>query len=880
MDADGGCDEDVAVRQATEAEGHAAGAYLAHPTADRAAAPGFGDFRGYFAQRKRKLALQAEQLSADGSSMMFSGVVFHINGYTQPSHYELKRLLVERGARFLHYLAKSEVTHIVASRLTLAKEKALRAYRVVRPEWVVDSVRAGRRLAWQAYALGAARMPPEEPVRMAPEVPLSLTPEVPPRMPPPPPANPAAAPVVDRFDEGLNRPWVRRNLATAPGFVERYYASSRLHHLATWKAEMQDLVGRLRSQQQQQQHRRPPAPADAGSRVVMHVDFDCFFVSVSLLGRPELQDAPAAVCHAQEAAADGSTSQIASCNYAARSFGVRNGMLLGQALAKCPRLATVAYDFAAYRRVAQAFFRVAVEMSDETQVLSVDEALLDVSRRAPHAEAAARLAEDIRARVFAATGCRVSVGMGPSACVARQATRRAKPDGAVWLALEDYLELPLRVTDLPGVGDVLGGQLAAAGLPHLADVRRNGLHHAQAAVGAANGLMVYEGAWGRDTGPVTSDTRRQAFGCEIGWAVRLSTAAEADGFVRQLAEHAYAAMRQAKRWARAVTVRVKVRREGAGKPSKFLGHGVCDAVARTLELRDRGVEHVMGVCCEALRALGVDPLDIRAVGVRLHRLEDDVEEGRGVADMLAAAAPASAACAMPSASQVDPEVLAALPADVRREIEQHYAGGSTSSNTGVSSAARPVARGSRRGRPRKLQLSTRQQQQQQQKQRRLTDVFRRVAQLDTVVPSQADATVWAGLPASVRREIAREYVRERQPTLQPPLPEKPAAAEDLAESEPSLCGASRVEDVCRLVAQWVEMADGCALAEDEDALAEYLEELVSRRNVVRAAEVLRYLRFCVGRWKPECSEWRRTLASVLARVNRVCVDMYDACLDL
>ncbi|KAJ1722888.1 deoxycytidyl transferase, partial [Coemansia erecta] len=704
MDAEGGCDEDVALGHAGEAGGRAAGQYLAHPAGDTTE-PGFGDFRGYFAQRKRKLASQSAQLAGGDTDMMFSGVVFHINGYTQPSHYELKRMLVAHGGRFLHYLAKSEVTHIVASSLTLSKERALAGYRVVRPEWVVDSVRAGRRLAWEKYALGAApRRVPAGPPGGMPDEPLglSLTPEEPPEpsvalaLPPPPPplpppGHPGLAPVVDRFDEGLNRPWVRRNLATAPGFVARYYASSRLHHLATWKAEMQDLVGQLRSRQPQPQRTPAPPPVDGGGpRVVMHVDFDCFFVSVSLLRHPELQGQPAAVCHAQEspgdAGAGASTSQIASCSYAARGFGVRNGMLLGQAHALCPQLATVAYDFAAYRRVAREFFAVAVEMSDETQVVSVDEALLDVSRRAPDEASALALAEGIRRRVFAATGCRVSVGVGPSACVARAATRLAKPDGARWLSLDGYLAQPLRLADLGGVGDTLGGQLRAAGLAQLADVRHAGLLRTQAVVGQAKGRLVFDGCWGRDAGPLVSDARRQAFGCEIGWGVRISTAEEAAGFVRQLADHAYAGMRRAGRWARAATLRVKVRRSGAGRPAKFLGHGLCDAVSRCVELRGRGREHVLDRCVEALVALGLDPLDIRAVGVRLHRLEDEAEERRGVAEMLAggaAASAAAAACAMPAASQVDPDVLAQLPADVRREIEQHY----TSSTAAAAAAA-------------------------------------------------------------------------------------------------------------------------------------------------------------------------------------------------
>ncbi|KAJ1722401.1 hypothetical protein LPJ53_003195 [Coemansia erecta] len=186
----------------------------------------------------------------------------------------------------------------------------------------------------------------------------------------------------------------------------------------------------------------------------------------------------------------------------------------------------------------------------------------------------------------------------------------------------------------------------------------------------------------------------------------------------------------------------------------------------------------------------------------------------------------------------------------------------------------------------------------QQMQRRLTDAFRRVAQLDSVVPSQADAAVWAGLPASVRRELARDYMRDKPPGAssdeggEPDEPDgsdesgEPVAAAAAEEpggdvGEPALCGARGSRDVCGLVGRWVAQAGGSApLDEDVDALAEFLEALVRARCVARANEVLGHLRRCVACCAPESCAWRRTVAAVLARVNAVCSAMYDASLDV
>lgn len=87
--------------------------------------------------------------------------------------------------------------------------------------------------------------------------------------------------------------------------------------------------------------------------IIMHIDMDCFFVSVGLRKRPDLRGQPVAVTHAragqhgndEEKGRNPSMSEIASCSYEARAKGVKNGMFLGTALNLCPELKTIPYDF-------------------------------------------------------------------------------------------------------------------------------------------------------------------------------------------------------------------------------------------------------------------------------------------------------------------------------------------------------------------------------------------------------------------------------------------------------------------------------------------------------------------------------------------------------
>ncbi len=89
--------------------------------------------------------------------------------------------------------------------------------------------------------------------------------------------------------------------------------------------------------------------SNKAERVIMHVDFDAFFVSAGLVTRPHLRGKPVVVCHSQDGQGGASsTSEIASASYETRKFGVKNGMSLQQARKLCPDLVTIPYEFQRY----------------------------------------------------------------------------------------------------------------------------------------------------------------------------------------------------------------------------------------------------------------------------------------------------------------------------------------------------------------------------------------------------------------------------------------------------------------------------------------------------------------------------------------------------
>ena len=145
---------------------------------------------------------------------------------------------------------------------------------------------------------------------------------------------------------------------THPDFLQNYYKNSRLHHLSTWRSHfIEQLLLELCSQPTALMQTDHPIHNE---RVIMHVDMDCFFASVAVRSNPGLVNKPVVVCHSDTA---GGSADIASANYVARSFGIRNGMWIGRAKELCPHLRVVGYQFPLYEAISRSLFQILLSFS-------------------------------------------------------------------------------------------------------------------------------------------------------------------------------------------------------------------------------------------------------------------------------------------------------------------------------------------------------------------------------------------------------------------------------------------------------------------------------------------------------------------------------------
>jgi nucleotidyltransferase/DNA polymerase involved in DNA repair len=154
---------------------------------------------------------------------------------------------------------------------------------------------------------------------------------------------------------------------------------------------------------------------------------DAFFVSVSSRNRPELVGKPVVISHG------GARGTCASVNYVARGLGVHNGWRLAEAERLCgENLVVLPYDFEAYEKVSKMMYEVFMKYTKHIQVLSCDEALLDLTDASDqNYDSALTIAARIRDEVKIKTQCECSAGIGNSRTLASLALRQAKPNGCV-----------------------------------------------------------------------------------------------------------------------------------------------------------------------------------------------------------------------------------------------------------------------------------------------------------------------------------------------------------------------------------------------------------------------------------------------------------------
>lgn len=195
---------------------------------------------------------------------------------------------------------------------------------------------------------------------------------------------------------------------------------------------------------------------------------DAFFAAVEQRDNPSLRGKPVAV--------GGSSNRgvIAAASYEARKYGVKSAMPTVMAMAKCPHLILVKPNGKAYREASDIIQSLFFEYTDMVEPLSLDEAFLDVTFQNSGSQSATLLAQEIRSRIYSATGLTASAGVSYNKFLAKIASDVNKPNGIFVIPPEEaiaFLE-NLEIERFFGVGKAAAEKFHQLGVSTGLDLKR------------------------------------------------------------------------------------------------------------------------------------------------------------------------------------------------------------------------------------------------------------------------------------------------------------------------------------------------------------------------------------------------------------------------
>lgn len=205
------------------------------------------------------------------------------------------------------------------------------------------------------------------------------------------------------------------------------------------------------------------ADPDARELSTLYVDFNAYFASVEQHFNPALRGKPIAVAPVQ---ADSGCCIAAS--YEAKAFGVKTGVRVREARQLCPQITIVKCRPGVYVQMHHALVRAIEKAIPVHGVHSIDEISCRLMRgeRKPEeaAELAGRIKRSIRTHVSETIRC--SIGVGPSAFIAKIAADMQKPDGLTIIPRSRLAErlCELELIDLPGIGPRMRDRLVRKGV--------------------------------------------------------------------------------------------------------------------------------------------------------------------------------------------------------------------------------------------------------------------------------------------------------------------------------------------------------------------------------------------------------------------------------
>ncbi|XP_003788490.1 DNA polymerase iota isoform X1 [Otolemur garnettii] len=276
------------------------------------------------------------------------------------------------------------------------------------------------------------------------------------------------------------------------------------------------------------------------SRVIAHLDLDCFYAQVEMISNPELRDKPLGVQQ---------KFSVVTCNYEARKFGVKKCMPVREAKEKCPQLVLVnGEDLTRYREMSYKVTELLKEFSPVVERLGFDENFVDltemVEKRLQQLQSdelsavsvsghvynnqcinlddilhvrllvGSQIAAEMREAMYNQLGLTGCAGVASNKLLAKLVSGIFKPNQQTVLlpeSCQDLIHSLNHIKEIPGIGYKTTKRLEALGINSVHDLQTCSSKILVKELGMSVAHHIQKLSFGEDNSPVTPSGPPQSF---------------------------------------------------------------------------------------------------------------------------------------------------------------------------------------------------------------------------------------------------------------------------------------------------------------------------------------------------------------------------------
>ena len=240
---------------------------------------------------------------------------------------------------------------------------------------------------------------------------------------------------------------------------------------------------------------------------------DYFFAQIEERENPQFKGKPVVV--GADPKGGKGRGVVSTANYEARKYGIKSGMPISKAWQLCPNAIFLPVNIEFYEKVSEEIMEIVKKYSPIYEIVSLDEAYLDISFCKSWKEAE-NLGKRLKIEIFEKERLTCTVGIGPNKTIAKLATEKAKPNGLKVVKPEEIEKFlnPLDIEDLPGIGPKTAEKLRKIGINKIFELKKLSKEKLKEMFGKI-GKKIWEKARGIDEEEVSSGEVIKSIGRQI-----------------------------------------------------------------------------------------------------------------------------------------------------------------------------------------------------------------------------------------------------------------------------------------------------------------------------------------------------------------------------